>query len=109
MPDSRFARFLFYLSVLFLAFVLVALLPIPAMAANSAYVRVNQVGSETARAYLMSTAVETGATSTCACSSGIWAARRRARRARTTITMTWSSRCSKQEMMVRQELRIAVP
>src|SRR5208282_4118202 len=50
MPDRRFAQFSCYLWVLFVAIFLVALLPIPAAAANSAYVRVNQVGYETANA-----------------------------------------------------------
>ncbi len=65
MTDRRpFTRFSRYLSVLSFALLLAA--PVPALGAASAYVRVNQVGYETAnapfQAYLMATASESGAT-----------------------------------------------
>jgi endoglucanase len=66
MPDRRSVRSSRYLSILFLALLLLVFLPRPAAAAASAYIRVSQVGYETAnapfQAYLMSTASESRAT-----------------------------------------------
>jgi Cellulase N-terminal ig-like domain len=64
MPSPRFSRSLVFFAVTFLP----VICAMPCLAANSAaaYVRVSQVGYETAdapyQAYLMSTAVGTGAT-----------------------------------------------
>ena len=66
MPDQQSVRFPPYWAILLLAVLLPAFLPTPAAGEASAYVRVSQVGYETAnapfRAYLMSTASEAGAT-----------------------------------------------
>jgi len=65
MPGRQYVRFSLHLSILFLAG-LIAFVPSQAVASESAYVRVNQVGYEAGnapfQAYLMSTASESGAT-----------------------------------------------